>query len=243
MAVFSRKIKKVLFRPKLAKVKIYDFLFGKLGLFQKRYPWRSADGQIGQRVYKNYSDYLSHQRAKLSTMDLRDYDKKYCAVLKERLAPLVKKGIICEGSAVLCLAARIGTEVRAFLHHNCFAVGIDLNPGKRNKYVLTGDFHNIQFPDKSADIVFTNSLDHSLYFEKLISEIKRVLKPGGYVILEIVRGFKEGGKVGYYEAAAWEKVDNCLEQFTQAGFNVSERSTFHYPWGGEQVVLKNDVRN
>lgn len=176
-------------------------------------------------------------------MDLRDYDEKYYTILRERLAPLAEKNIIRERDAVLCLAARIGTEVRAFMDYNCFAVGIDLNPGKDNKYVLTGDFHDIQFPQKSADIVFTNSLDHSLYLKKLISEIKRVLKPGGYVILEIVRGCKEGGKVGYYEAAAWEKIDDCLQPFTQAGFSVLERNNFQYPWGGQQVVLKNDVRN
>lgn len=38
MAVFTEKIKKAIARPKLIKVKIYDFLFGKLDLFQKNIP-------------------------------------------------------------------------------------------------------------------------------------------------------------------------------------------------------------
>lgn len=245
MAIFSEKIKKAIRKPSILKIRFCDFLFGKLELFQKKYPWRNVGQTLGQRVYKDYDEYVSHQRAKLGTMDLGEYDERYFNVLKERLAPLAAKNIIREGDVALCLAARLGTEVRAFLDYNCFAVGIDLNPGKNNKYVLTGDFHEIQFPQNSADIIFTNSLDHSLYFDRLISEIKRVLKPGGYLVLEIVRGIEEGGKVGYYEALAWPKIDSCLQQFTQAGFQVLERNDFTYPWGGQQVVLihSSNVRN
>ena len=36
-------------------------------------------------------------------------------------------------------------EVRAFLDHGAFAVGIDLNPGRDNRYVMVGDFHQLQF--------------------------------------------------------------------------------------------------
>ena len=141
----------------------------------------------------------------------------------------------------MCLAARIGTEVRAFLSYNCFAVGIDLNPGKDNKFVLSGDFHNIQFPKHSVDVVFTNSLDHALYLHKVISEIERVLRPEGYIILEIVRGADEGGAAGYYEASSWRKIDDCVAPFTQAGFSILERNDFEYPWRGEQIILKNDI--
>ena len=49
---------------------------------------------------------------------------------------------------VLCLAARIGTEVKAFLDLGCFAIGIDLNPGTDNRYVVHGDFHDLQFAPK-----------------------------------------------------------------------------------------------
>jgi len=77
---------------------------------------------------------------------------------------------------MLCLAARIGTEVKSFLDLGAFAVGIDINPGKKNKYVLFGDFQDIQFAPKCADIIFTNSIDHVYDIEKFLSEIKRVLK-------------------------------------------------------------------
>lgn len=238
MSVFYEKIKKVIARPKLIKVKMYDFLFGKLGMFQKKYQWRKSSQLISQRVYKNYAEYISHQKAKLSTMDLSGYDERYYNILKARLAPLAAGKIIRDGSVALCLAARIGTEVRAFKDLNCFAVGIDLNPGENNKYVLTGDFHDIQFPQNSVDIIFSNSLDHALYLDQLAAEVGRVLKPGGHVILEIVRGIDEGGKVGYYEVSAWPKIEDCLQSFIQAGFTVLRKNDFEYPWRGQQVVLK-----
>jgi SAM-dependent methyltransferase len=77
------------------------------------------------------------------------------------------------------LGARFGTEVKAFHDLGSFAVGIDVRTGERNKFVLQGDFHDIQFPAATVDIVFTNSLDHAFDFEKVIQEIRRVLKPSG----------------------------------------------------------------
>ncbi len=238
MATFSQKVKKALRQPNLLKIRICDFFFGKLGMFQKKYPWRKSGQSIGQRVYQDYAEYVSHQKAKLSTMDLSDYDQRYYNILKERLTPLAASKIIRDGSVALCLAARIGTEVRAFKDFNCFAVGIDLNPGKNNKYVLVGDFHDIQFPKNSVDIIFSNSLDHALYLDKLAAEVGRVLKPGGHVILEIVRGVDEGGKPGYYEASVWRKIEDCLPPFIQAGFTILKKNDFEYPWRGQQVVLR-----
>src|SRR3989338_2256161 len=140
---------------------------------------------------------------------------------------------------VLCLAARIGTEVKAFLDIGCFAVGIDLNPGIVNKYVVHGDFHDIQFPDHTVDVIFSNSLDHAFDLNKLIKEVKRVLKANGFLILEIVRGTEEGYMPGYYEAAVWEKIDDLLDIFLKSGFDIVNKVNFEYPWrGGQHVSLK-----
>ena len=237
MVTLPNKIKKGLSRPRLIKVWLQDNVIERVNIFKKNYKWGKSDSRIGRKIYKSYDEYVSHQGAKLDTMDLTDYDEKYYKVLNERLAKLAEKNIIKRGSTVLCLAARIGTEVRSFLNYGCFAVGIDLNPGKKNKYVLHGDFHNIQFPDNSVDIIFSNSVDHALDLNRLADEIKRLLKPGGNVILEIGKGTKEGGKFGYYESSTWQKIDDCLESFIKSGFTVIERHGFDWPWPGEQVVL------
>lgn len=239
MLTLREKIKKAVHRPRLIKIRLYDdFIVGKLGLFQKKYNWRVVNDKIGQKVYKDYTEYVEHQVAKLATMDLGEYDHKYYSVLSERLGVLASKNVVEKGKTVLCLAARIGTEVRAFLQHGCFAVGIDLNPGKDNKYVVRGDFHNIQFPDKSVDVVFTNSLDHALYIKKVADEVKRVLKPNGFFILEVGLGFEEGGNFGYYEASAWQKVNDCLQPFLNIGFAVFQRDGFEFPWRGQQIILR-----
>ena len=44
--------------------------------------------------------------------------------------------------------------------------------------VEVGDMHNLNYPDNSFDFIFCNILDHSLYPEKSISEMERVLKKG-----------------------------------------------------------------
>lgn len=76
-------------------------------------------------------------------IELSRYDVDFRKILFDRLERL---SLLRNGMTVLCLAARIGTEVKAFFDIGCFAVGIDLNPGENNRYVVYGDFHDIQFP-------------------------------------------------------------------------------------------------
>ena len=145
------------------------------------------------------------------------------------------------GNAVLCLAARIGTEVKSFLDIGCFAVGIDLNPGENNKYVVQGDFHDIQFPYESVDAVFTNSLDHVYKFDKVINEIRRILKPGGLLIIEAVRGYEEGMRVGFYESFHWKNIDDLVSLIASPQFYLLNRTSFEYPWPGEQLCFQKKV--
>jgi ubiquinone/menaquinone biosynthesis C-methylase UbiE len=106
-------------------------------------------------------------------------------------------------SSVLCLAARLGSEVEAFISLGHFAIGIDLNPGPDNPFVVSGDFHALQFADHSVDCVYTNSLDHAFDIEKITREVRRVLKPGGMFLLEAVAGHEEGYLVGPHDTTHW----------------------------------------
>jgi len=207
---------------------------------RKKYQWESrpAGIDLARKKYKSYSEYLKHQKSKLATIKekwLPEYDIKYRVALRKRLE---KAKIVKPKMSVLCLAARIGTEVKSFLDLGCFAVGLDINPGKNNKYVVYGDFHDIQFVDNSVDVIFTNSLDHVFDFDRFIKEIKRVLKPGGFLILEIFKGRQEGMISGYYESVAWDKINDVLDIFTKSGFKVVAESDFTFPWkGGRHVSL------
>jgi SAM-dependent methyltransferase len=191
--------------------------------------------RLKRRTYTTYDEYVAHQRGKLAHKDLSEYDVKYREALRERLSSLE---CIRPGATVLCLAARIGTEVKAFIDHGCFAIGIDLNPGEGNRYVVHGDFHDLQYAEGSIDVVFTNSLDHAYEVERIIAEVRRVLKPEGHLIVEAVIGSEDGKDPGEYESFWWSRVDDLVALFEREGFAVRSRAKFRYPWRGEQLCFQ-----
>ena len=199
--------------------------------------WRApAQGPaFQQRVYPGYDDYLKHQQAKLPHLDLSRYEIAYRARLSERLT---NTHCLRKGASVLCLGARLGAEVRAFHDQGCFAVGVDLNPGERNPCVLPGDFHKLQFPGESVDVVFTNSLDHVFDADRFIREIARVLKPAGILILEVTRGRAEGVVPDAYASYWWNSVEDVIELFQTNGFKLFHRSPFIEPWPGEHLCFE-----
>lgn len=199
--------------------------------------WQAASGTSGlkQRQYSSYDVYVRHQQSKFRFLDLSDYDVNYRRLLKERLqeAPFVRKGL-----NVLCLAARLGTEVKAFHDLGCFAVGIDLNPGQSNPFVLPGDFHQVQFPSESVDIIFTNSFDHAFAPEKLMGEIKRLLKPEGIFVTEAIHGEAQNIPPDNYASFWWQHVEDLVAFVAKHGFQPVRRLPFDQPWPGEQIAFE-----
>jgi ubiquinone/menaquinone biosynthesis C-methylase UbiE len=122
----------------------------------------------------------------------------------------------------------------------CFAVGIDINPGSHNRYVLHGDFHEIQFPNASIDVIFTNSLDHVYSIERLLAEIQRVLKANGLLVVEAMLGSEEKkpNPSLLYESFYWTKIDHLVSLFERSDFRLVERCSFDYPWRGEQLSFQ-----
>jgi SAM-dependent methyltransferase len=198
--------------------------------------WKSDHGgQFQHKLYRSYEDYVEHQRSKLELLDLDDYHRRFRSELRTRLEGL---SLDLRGKSVLCLAARTGAEVLSFRDLGAFAVGIDLLPGN-SQLVLTGDFHAIQFADSSADVVFTNSLDHSFDLSRVASEIRRVTKAGGLAVLELMLGTSETKReFGDWEAISWETRKAALQVFEQLGFTSISTTQFSYPWDGVTAVLK-----
>ena len=88
-------------------------------------------------------------------------------------------------SAVLCIGARLGGEVRAFKNIGALAVGIDLNPGSDNEFVLHGSATALQFASGVFDVVYTNILDHVDDLTTFYTESKRVMKPSALFMIDI----------------------------------------------------------
>jgi SAM-dependent methyltransferase len=182
----------------------------------------NRDGMFAQRRYASYEDYVSHQTSKLDSIidRLRETDVAEFQEFRERFASCpALQGV----ASVLCLGARLGTEVRALHSLGYFAVGIDLNPGPANATVLAGDFHALVFPDESVDAVYTNALDHVFDLDRVVGEVQRVLRPAGCFIAEIDEGFEEGGLPGDYEAIHWERAGALIERIAKTGrFEVED---------------------
>jgi SAM-dependent methyltransferase len=199
--------------------------------------WSDGDG-IGRRRYPDYRTYLSHQRLKLDALrstSIEGHAERFRDALRDRLAGAPPT---LAGRSVLCLGAREGAEVRAFIDRGAFAVGVDLNPGRANPLVVAGDFHRLQYADGSVDVVYTNSLDHALELDRLFGEVRRVLKPGGTFLVELGLGTAEGGGRGFYEALSWTRVEEMTARLVTAGFAVERRLDFDVPWRGVQIALR-----
>lgn len=171
-----------------------------------------SHGDVSVRNYSTYEQYLEHQKSKLPTIKINTTvpveQKGRTERFRKRFAAIPE---LKPPSAVLCLAARLGDEVAAMIALGHFAIGIDLNPGSENRFVVSGDFHALQYAAGSIDCVYCNSFDHALSIEKIAAEVARVLKPGGFFIAEIFRGYEEGQVPRDYESMFWPTA-RCLAE-------------------------------
>jgi SAM-dependent methyltransferase len=203
-------------------------------------PWKRGS-DLMQREYRSYDHYLRHQRSKLDVLGVDRVDSAINAPLHRVLSERLGRYAFPRGTTALCLAARRGGEVQAFLDHGCFAVGVDLNPGPENRYVVTGDFHNLQFSDHSLDLVFTNSLDHALELEKVFTEVFRVLKPGGHFLVESAYGYEETDLPSHWEATFWATTQDLVSRITACGFALEDRIEVEKPLKGVHLNFRSSA--
>lgn len=137
--------------------------------------------------YDSYNDYVDHQKEK--TLDPVRREKWLGEEWDLKLNGFSDifgntcKNILEEGMSALCIGARTGQEVVALKNLGIDAIGIDLV--ECEPHVVLGDMHDLDYDDNSFDFVYTNVFDHSLYPGKMISEVERVLKIGGYFLLQM----------------------------------------------------------
>jgi ubiquinone/menaquinone biosynthesis C-methylase UbiE len=67
-------------------------------------------------------------------------------------------------------------------------IGLDLN-SDTDGLILEGDMHNTPFDDAQFQFVFIkNTVDKSYDIRRLVREIGRIVRPGGYVFVDQVCG-------------------------------------------------------
>lgn len=123
---------------------------------------------------------------------------------------------------VLCLGARTGAESLGAVEAGFpGSVGIDLHPV--GPTVLRGDWHALQFPSHSFANVYTNSLDHCLYLDRLAAEVQRVLIKGGrFYLMATNRTTTEAAwRAGHKnEGLYWQTSDDLRDALIACGFTV-----------------------
>ncbi len=190
---------------------------------------------VSKRQYASYQAYLDHQSEKLEKKlsQIQQYDIEYEQIVKERYQHTFK----FSGKTMLCLAARLGGEVRAFKSLGALAIGVDLEPGEHNLHVLHGDFHNIQFPDNSFDFAFTNAIDHVFELDLFLQEVQRILVSGGIFIVEFAEVTP-----GEYEVLDTKNISPILD-IIKKFFEVIENqpvtnATDYGTWSGRVLQLQ-----
>lgn len=190
---------------------------------------------IATRAFPSYADYVAKQGGK--AVRLREKLLSHMDRATESFTRIFQgaKPHLKDGS-ILCLGARTGAEsLGAEAAGFGRSVGIDLHPV--GPTVQQGDWHALDFPDGSFANVYTNSLDHCLYLDQCLSEVKRVLqKHGRFYMMATNRGEKhtsvdvwradEGSNEGLY----WSTSDELAQLIAEHGFTL-EQSWRAGKWG------------
>ncbi len=195
---------------------------------------------IKRRKYKDYESYLNHQSLKLKI----GVKKKIKKFMPESFLDNVRRfekringfNLYIKPGKVLCIGARTGAEVMAFRNLGFKdSIGIDINPGKDNQYVIQGDFHNMEFEDNTFDTIYCNCIDHAWDLRQLSKEIFRVLKKNSILILEIDHLLKKGKnernellkKNSKYESIMWGNFKDIEKGFKEFKLITKFTSVYH----------------
>ena len=135
------------------------------------------------RKYNDYQKYLDHQKEKsLNPKRIETWFKEWEPKV-QMFTDHFQRNKKYLGGKALGICARTGQEIEAMKILGMDAIGIDIV--EYPPLVLEGDAHEIPFPTNTFDFVFSNSLDHSCMPNIFLSEMKRVLKVGGYGLLHL----------------------------------------------------------
>jgi len=136
-----------------------------------------------------------------------------------------------DNDLVLVIGCNEGWEVERLMKWNKHVIGIDIVPSVvkhgREEHGLDlrlMDMHDLHFEDNTFNMVFIKgTLEHSHIPTLVLSEIYRVLKPSGYVFINVPPDLRNpptwNGELGYEFTHQWKtNVPDIYDKVTGAGF-------------------------
>ena len=226
---------------KIIKILKYQYFYK---FYQKKIAANSNFNKIDGITYRKYkfneyNSYLKHQSFKFFF-----YKEVLLSIFNKNVSSFLnnfKKIKIEKNSYILCLGARTGAEVKAFRKLGFFSIGIDLAYPKNSPYVIYGDFHNLDFPEKSFDLIYSNTLDHVYNHEKFVKEILRVLKKNGKILFDIQKGINENNEnnkiaIGQFETCGWDHSDEIIQKILNFKIKLIHKRNLNHNY--IQVMFK-----
>ncbi len=138
---------------------------------------------LREKIWRFSEDYDTYLRTQLE----RTLKKKHTPLQSRtiRLVDAIDKLVRLEGKKVLCIGARNVAEINYFKSkHVQSVVGIDLFSDSTE--ILVMDMHQMTFLKNEFDVVYScHSLEHAYDPKQVIGEIIRVVKPAGFVGIEV----------------------------------------------------------
>ena len=167
----------------------------------------------------------------------------------ESWAATYLKPHVFEGASVLSVGCGPGSILRSVLsfHRRVTGTGLDISPARiqaatqRHHRVprlnfFCGDVQQMQFPSGSFDLVYSRMLlQYVPNKEKAVSEIVRVCKPGGVVLMHDL----DGQLIWHYpeDPLMQQTVERVLSGLAKSGFDpLVGRKLF---WLGRNAGLEN----
>ena len=185
--------------------------------------------------HKSYKSYLLKQKEK--TSDPKKKKKWLTSEWQIKLDGFKKiflrnHKFIKNANKCLCLGSRTGQEVKALRDIGKDAIGIDLVSFP--PYTIIGDIHNLNFNNKTFDLVFTNVIDHSLNPFKMVSEMERVTKINGIIIVHLALYLK----VDDYAENEISNPKSFIKMFVKSKLIISRAIKNNFDSMNWEIIMK-----
>lgn len=189
-----------------------------------------------------------------------DIENKYPDIYIPTFFDIPDTNITKNNLKVLDIGCNFGLQLKPYYLKGYEVYGIDLNQGAINdaqKNIPKGNFktskiENSNFPNECFDIIRTSHvLEHIYNLNSFISEVYRILKPGGKFIIHVPNGNSiEMRLFGKYSSQSWVpfhlnlfSIKDLTKKLREFNFNKITYKTNPMPWwwilSFKQLIAKN----